>query len=113
MRKKQFEEEEERKADRSKMVYEGSNKRYDFRNSKTIRVFGNEIRKNIIDISMTNDEQNQLSKHIKEFQSKTKPHNPDSKKVKEDVVNSAMVLPKGREMVFKAFENGIFLKPEN
>ena len=31
-------EEEERKADRSKMVYEGSNKSYDFRRFKTIRV---------------------------------------------------------------------------
>ena len=34
MRKKQFEEEEERKADRSKMVYEGSNKRYDLETLK-------------------------------------------------------------------------------
>ena len=32
------------------------------------------------------------------------------KKVKEDVLNSARVLLKGREMVFKAFESGIFLK---
>ena len=41
-------EEEEKKADRSKMVYEGSNKTYDFRKFKTIRAFGNEIRNNII-----------------------------------------------------------------
>ena len=34
-------EEEERKADRSNMVYEGSNKTYDFRIFKTIRVFDN------------------------------------------------------------------------
>ena len=31
-------------------------------------------------------------------------------KVKEDVINSAMSLLKGREMVFKAFESGIFSK---
>ena len=37
------------------MVYEGSNKTYDFRKFKTIRVFGNAIRKNIINMSMTND----------------------------------------------------------
>ena len=34
------------------------------------------------------------------------------KKIKEDVLNSARALLKGREMVYKAFESGIFLKPE-
>ena len=34
------------------------------------------------------------------------------KKIKEDVLNSAMALLKGRQMVFKAFESEIFLKPE-
>ena len=29
-----------------------------------------------------------------------------------DVLNSAKALLKGREMVFKAFESGIILKPE-
>ena len=105
-------EEEERKADRSKMVYEVYNKTYYFKKFKTIRVFGNEIRNNIINMSMANDEQEQLSKHIREFKNKTKPHNPESKQVKEDVVNSAMLLLKGRETVFKAFESGIYLKPE-
>ena len=94
------------------MFYERSNKIYDFRKIKTVQVFRNEIRDNIIDMRMVNDEQNQLSKHIKEFKSNTKPHNPESKKVKEDVVNSAMGLLKGREMVFKAFESGMFLKHE-
>ena len=103
---------EERDVDRSKMFHKGSNETYDFRKFKTIRVFGNEIRNIIIDMSMANDKQNQLAKHIKEFKSKTKPRNPESKKVKEDVVNSAMALLKGREMVFKAFESGIFLKTE-
>ena len=64
-------------------------------------------------MSMANDEQEQLSNHIREFKSKTKPHNPESKKkIKEDVLNSAMALLKGRQMVFKAFESEIFLKPE-
>ena len=74
-------EEEERKADRAKMVYKGSNETYDFRKFKTIRVFGNEIR-NIINMSMANDEQNHLSKHIKEFKSKTIPQSSESKKIK-------------------------------
>ena len=105
-------EEEERKFDRSNMVYKASNETYDFRKFKTIRVFGNEIRNNIIDMSMANDQQDQLLRYINKRKSKTKPHNPESKKVKEDVLNSARVLLKGREMVFKAFQSGIFLRSE-
>ena len=93
------------------MVYEGSNKTYNFTKFKTIHVFGNEIR-NIINMSMANDEQEQLSKHIREFKSKSRPQNSESKKVKEGVLNSAMAILKGREMIFKLFESGIFLKPE-
>ena len=94
------------------MVYKASNKTYDFRNFKTIRVFGNEIRNNIIDMSMAIDEQDQLLRYTNKLKSKTKPHTPESKKVKEDVLNSARALLKERETVFKAFESGIFLKPE-
>ena len=50
-------EEEERKVDRSNMAYKPSNETYDFRKFKTIRAFGNEIRNNIIDMNMANDEQ--------------------------------------------------------
>ena len=32
------------------MVYKGTNETYDFRNFKTIRAFGNEIRNNIISL---------------------------------------------------------------
>ena len=59
-----------------------------------------------------NDEQNHLVKYIEELI--LKPNKPKNnsflKKVKEDVINSAMALLKGREMVFKALENGIFSK---
>ena len=75
-------EEEERKADRSKMVYKGSNEAYDFRKFKTIRVFDNEIRNNIINMNMANDEQDRLLKRINEFKSKTTPQNSESKKSK-------------------------------
>ena len=60
---------------------------------------------------IANDEQNHLVKYIKEFKTKTKlQNNSYLKKIKEDVINSAMALLKEREMVFKAFENGIFSK---
>ena len=63
-------------------------------------------------MNMTNDEQNQLLRHINKLTSKTKPHYPESKNVKEDVLNNAWALLKGRKMVFKVFESGIFLKPQ-
>ena len=94
------------------MVYKGSNETYDFRKIRTIRAFGNEIRNNIIDMSMANDEQDQLLRYINKLKSKTKPHNLESKKLKEDVLDSARALPKGREMAYEAFESGIFLKPK-
>ena len=94
------------------MVYDGYNKNYDFRRFNKIRVFDNEIRNSIINMSMTNDEQDQLLRYINEFKSKTRPKNSESKKVKEDLLNSARALLKGREMVFKAFESGLFLKRE-
>ena len=49
-------EEIEKKVDRNKMVYKGTNKTYDFRNFKTIRAFGNEIRNNVISLDTANIE---------------------------------------------------------
>ena len=61
----------------SKMGY---NKTYDFRKFKAKRVFGNEIRHNIINMYMEendkeNDEKNHLRKYSKKFTTKTKPEN--------------------------------------
>ena len=61
-------------------------------------------------MSMENDEKKQLLKRFGEFKSKTRPQN--SNNVKEDVLNSARTLFKGRKWVFKSFQNGIFLKCE-
>ena len=52
---------------------------------------------------MANDEQDKLLRYINKLKT-------ESKKVKEDVLNSACALLKGREMVYKAFESGIFLR---
>ena len=94
------------------MVYKGTNITYDFRKFETIRVFGNEIRNNVIDMNTANEEQNDLLEYITRFKSRTKPNNPELKKLKEYVLDSEEALLKGREMVFKAFESGIFQKPE-
>ena len=61
------------------MVYEGLIKPMISENLK-LHVFGNEIRNNIINMSIANDEQNQLSKHISKFKSKTRPQISESKK---------------------------------
>ena len=67
-------------------------------------VFGNVIKFNAIDMYMANDEQSKLAKLIREFKNKARPpHNSKLRQVKEDVINRAMSLHKGREMVFKAF----------
>ena len=39
-----------------------------------------------------NDEQRQLATYVKNFISKTKPHNPELRKLKKDVLNSAGAL---------------------
>ena len=100
-------EEMEKKIDRNKMVYKGTNKTYDFRNFKTIRAFGNEIRNNIISLDTANIEQANLLSYINDF-TKTKPRDPEKRKLRSDVLNSVSSLVKGREMVLTAFESGIF-----
>ena len=49
------------------MVYKGTNKTYDFRNFKTIRTFGNEIRNNVISLDTANIEQANLLSYISDF----------------------------------------------
>ena len=52
------------------MVYKGAKKTYDFRNFKTIRTFGNEIRNNVITFDTANIERVNLNK--KQDKKKTK-----------------------------------------
>ena len=62
---------------------------------------------------MASDEQDQLLRYINKFKDKTKPRrDSESIKLKENVLNSARALRKGREIVYKACESKIFLKPE-
>ena len=58
-------------------------------------------------LEIANDEQNHLAKYIKDFESKTRPQDSNLTRIKKDVLNSAMALLKGREMVFKGFASGI------
>ena len=97
----------EKQVDRSRMVYKGTNKTYDFRNYKTIRAFGNEIRNNVISLDTANIEQANLLSYISDF-IKTKPRDPEKRRLRSDVLNSMTGLVKGREMVLTAFKSGIF-----
>ena len=100
-------EEIEKKVDRNRMVYKGTNKTYDFRNSKTIHAFGNEIRNNIISLDAANIEQANLLSYINDFM-KTKPQDLEKRKLRADVLNSVRSLVQGREAVLTAFRSGIF-----
>ena len=100
-------EEIEKKIDRNKMVYTGTNKTYDFRNFKTIRAFGNEIRNNVIGLDTASIEQANLLSYISDFM-KTKPRDPEKGKLRSDVLNSVTGLLRGREAVLTAFESGIY-----
>ena len=59
-----------------------------------------------------NGEQGNLIYYFKDFTTKTKPRNPIQKKLKDDVLTSALSLYRGRELVYKAFQSGTFPKPE-
>ena len=96
-----------KKVDRNRMVYKGTNKTYDFRNFKTIRAFGNEIRNSIISLDTANIEQANLLSYTKDFM-KTKPRDPEKRKLRADVLNSVTGLVNGREMILTAFKSGIF-----
>ena len=104
-------EEIEKNVDRNKMVYKRTNKSYDFRNFKTIRAFGNEIRNNIISLDRANLEQANLLSYINDF-IKTKPRDPKKRKLRADVLNSVTSLVQGIESVLTAFKSGIFCKHE-
>ena len=101
-------EEEEKKVNRNKMVYKATNKTYDFRKFKTIRAFGNEIKNNVINDDMANNEQNKLLKHIEEFSGSIRPWNLELKELKKEVLDNVLALLQGREMVLKVFQSGIF-----
>ena len=94
------------------MVYKATNITYDFRKFKTICAFGNEIRNNVIDIDTANEKQNELLEYVTKFKRGTKPNNPESKKLKKYVLDSAIALLEGREMVLTAFESGMFHRLE-
>ena len=93
------------------MVYKGTNKTYDFRNFKTVRAFGNEIRNNVISLDTANIEQANLLSHIYDFTKKVKPQDPEQKK-KSDVLNCVSGLVNGSEMVLTAFKSGRFQVPK-
>ena len=94
------------------MVYKGTNETYDFRNFRTVRAFGNEIRNNIISLDTANLEQANLLSYINDFNfiRKTKPRNPEKRKLRSDILDTVSSLVKGREVVLKVFQSGIFHK---
>ena len=57
-------EEIEKNVDRDKIVYKSTSKTYDFRNFKTVRAYGNDIRNNVTSLAMATLEQANLLARI-------------------------------------------------
>ena len=79
----------------------------DFRNFKTIRAYGNDIRNNVASLKEANLGQASLLSYISDF-TKTRPRDPEKRKLKADVLNSVTSLIQGREAILTAFKSGIF-----
>ena len=92
------------------MLCKGHNKTYDFKKIKMILTFGEAIKNGTITTYMAKDKQKQLAKSIRELTSKTKPSNYNIKK-RNNIIISAAALLKGREILLKAFERGMFPLP--
>ena len=106
-------EEIEKNVDRDKMFYKSTNRNYDFRGFKTIRTYSNDIRNNVTSLKAANLEQANLIAHFYDLKKKTKPQDPEQKKLKSDVPNSVGAFIKGREVMYNAFRSGIFHRLEN
>ena len=63
------------------MVYKSTNRNYDFRSFKTIHTYGNDIRNNVTSLKAANLEQANLMAHLYDFTKKTKPQDPEQKKI--------------------------------
>ena len=105
-------EEIEKNVARDKMVYKSTSRIYDFRGFKTIRTYGNDIRNNVTSLAAANLEQANLLAHFHDFVKKTKPQDPEQKKLRSDVLDSMGALVKGRELMYNAFRSGIFRRLE-
>ena len=105
-------EEIEKNVDRDKMIYKSTSRIYYFRDFKRIRTYGNDIRNNVTSLRAANLEQANLLAHFHDFMKKTKPQDPEQKKLRSDVTDSVGALVKGRELMYNAFRSGIFHKLE-
>ena len=94
------------------MFYKSTGRTYDFRGFKTIRTYGNDITNNVISLKAANLEQANLLAHFHDFVKKTKPQDPEQKKLRSDVLDSVGALVKGRELMYNAFRGGIFHRLE-
>ena len=102
----------EKNVDRDKMVYKSTSRIYDFRAFKAIRTYGDDIRNNGTSLAAANLEQANLLAHFHDFVKKTKPQDPELKKLRSDVLDSVGALVKGRELMYNAFRSGIFHRLE-
>lgn len=111
--KNELQEIREQKQKLEKMLYKRYKAMYDFLKFKTIQSFGMIFIKNdIIAFDMASDEQEKITKNLREFASNTKLKRLNLKKEKQGITNIALELFKGREMVFNALIVRYFQCPQ-
>ena len=93
--------------DRDKIVYKSTSRIYDLEVLKQyvlMVIYGN--------FDAANLEQANLLAHFYDFVKKTKPQDPEQKKLRSDVLDSVGALVKGRELMYNAFRSRIFHRLE-
>ena len=100
--------ETEKNVDREKLFYKSGKNKYNFKRSKRIRTFGEDIYNDEITFEEADEDQANLLDKIYNFISSTKPQNINKKKEKEIVKENMLNFYMGREVVLNAFRSKIF-----
>ena len=100
--------ETEKNVDREKLFYKSGKNKYNFKRSKRIRTFGEDIYNDEITFEEADEDQANLLDKIYNFISSTKPQNINKKKEKEIVKENLLNFYMGREVVLNAFRSKIF-----
>ena len=98
----------EKNVDREKF-YKSNQNKYDFKNFRTIRTFGEDIYKGNITFEKADEYQSDLLEKINDFSKKMRPRKNDKKQEKQNVEKSLYYFYMGREMVLNGFKSKIFL----
>ena len=78
--------------DREKLVYKVTEYTYDYRNLRTIRMFGRDIYEGRISLEKADEDQSNLMNEIRYFDTKTRPQNDDKKNEKKKLFLKTCII---------------------